>query len=88
MEDAIGLVLRVMSKTMDSTSLDSEKLEFATLTLNAKTGQPQTNIFKPNDIDRLLHKHGLAKPKDEDEATTTATGATTTTGETAMSLDS
>lgn len=87
-QDAMAMAVKILSKTMDSTSLDSEKLEFATLTLNAKTGQPQTNIFKPNDIDRLLQKHGLAKPKDQDEAAAAATGASTAAGETAMSVDS
>ncbi|GJF00676.1 proteasome subunit alpha [Phanerochaete sordida] len=63
-EDAISLVLRVMSKTMDSTTLGSEKLEFATLTLDAEQ-RPKAKIYRPAEIDALLRKHDLAK-KDED----------------------
>lgn len=32
LDDALKLAVKVLSKTMDSTSLDHEKLEFATLT--------------------------------------------------------
>ncbi|KAJ7772660.1 nucleophile aminohydrolase [Mycena maculata] len=63
--DAIGLALRIMSKTMDSTTLGSEKLEFAVLTLDPVTKQPKAKIYKPAEIDLLLEKEGLAK-KDED----------------------
>jgi len=64
-EDAIALVLRVMSKTMDSTTLGSEKLEFATLTVDPVTKKPKSKIYRPAEIDALLKKHDLAK-KDED----------------------
>ncbi|VDB95988.1 unnamed protein product [Peniophora sp. CBMAI 1063] len=64
-DDAIGLVLRTMSKTMDSTTLGSEKLEFATLTLDQATKVPKAKIYRPVEIDALLKKHDLAK-KDED----------------------
>ncbi|EPT04612.1 hypothetical protein FOMPIDRAFT_1021822 [Fomitopsis schrenkii] len=63
-DEAVGLVLRTMSKTMDSTTLGSEKLEFATLTLDAEN-RPKAKIYKPAEIDALLVKHDLAK-KDED----------------------
>ncbi|KAJ6476045.1 nucleophile aminohydrolase [Mycena vitilis] len=64
-KDAIGLALRTMSKTMDSTTLGSEKLEFAVLTLDPVTKQPKAKIYRPAEIDALLEKEGLAK-KDED----------------------
>ncbi|KAJ7647057.1 proteasome subunit alpha type 4 [Roridomyces roridus] len=64
-KDAIGLALRTMSKTMDSTTLGSEKLEFAVLTLDPVTKQPKAKIYRPSEIDALLEKEGLAK-KDED----------------------
>jgi len=64
-EDAIALVLRVMSKTMDSTTLGSEKLEFATMTVDPLTKKPKSKIYRPSEIDALLKKHDLAK-KDED----------------------
>lgn len=62
-EDAISLVLRVMSKTMDSTTLGSEKLEFATLTLDSDK-RPKAKIYRPAEIDALLRKHDLAKNED------------------------
>ncbi|KAH9942353.1 N-terminal nucleophile aminohydrolase [Epithele typhae] len=67
-EDAIELVLKVMSKTMDSTTLGSEKLEFATLTLDANK-KPKAKIYKPSEIDALLQKHGLGKKDDDAEMT-------------------
>jgi len=68
-EEAMGLVIRVMSKTMDSTTLGSEKLEFATLTLDPVTKQPKAKIYRPSDVDALLLKHGVGK-KDEKEKDT------------------
>jgi len=64
LEDAISLVLRTMSKTMDSTSLSSEKLEFAVLTVDPETKRPQAKIYRPTEVDALLAKHGLAKAED------------------------
>ncbi|PPQ92976.1 hypothetical protein CVT25_000177 [Psilocybe cyanescens] len=66
-KDAVGLVLRTMSKTMDSTTLGSEKLEFAVLTLDPTTKQPRAKIYRPSEIDALLLSEGLTK-KDEDDA--------------------
>ncbi|GAA5831359.1 hypothetical protein JCM11251_003997 [Rhodosporidiobolus azoricus] len=68
LEEAVGLALKVLSKTMDSTSLDSEKLELATLTVDEATGLPVAKIFKPHEIDAALEKEGLAK-KPEGEVT-------------------
>ncbi|KAK4054735.1 Proteasome subunit alpha type-3 [Microbotryomycetes sp. JL201] len=51
LDESLGLALKVLSKTMDSTTLDSEKLEIATLTLDAQTGLPKAHIFKPAEID-------------------------------------
>ncbi|EIN11427.1 20S proteasome subunit [Punctularia strigosozonata HHB-11173 SS5] len=64
-EEAVGIVLRVMSKTMDSTTLGSEKLEFATLTLEGD--KPKAKIYRPTEIDALLKKHDLAKKEDDVE---------------------
>ncbi|KAI1795600.1 N-terminal nucleophile aminohydrolase [Ganoderma leucocontextum] len=65
-EAAIELVLRTMSKTMDSTTLGSEKLEFATLTLDANK-KPKAKVYKPSEIDVLLQKHGLGKKEEDTE---------------------
>jgi len=66
-EEAIALVVKVMSKTMDSTTLSSEKLEFATMTLDPTTQQPKAKIYRPADVDALLEKHGIAKAADDAE---------------------
>ncbi|KAM0752923.1 proteasome-domain-containing protein [Meredithblackwellia eburnea MCA 4105] len=68
LDEAMGLALKVLSKTMDSTSLDSEKLEFATLTIDKETGLTLAHIFKPAEIDALLEKEGLAKKPEESSA--------------------
>ncbi|KAI9572191.1 N-terminal nucleophile aminohydrolase [Boletus coccyginus] len=67
-DEAIGLVLRVMSRTMDSTTLGSEKLEFAVLTYDEVAKQAKAKIYKPSEIDALLKVHDLAK-KNEDAET-------------------
>ncbi|CDR49208.1 hypothetical protein NBRC10512_003303 [Rhodotorula toruloides] len=67
-EEAVGLALKVLSKTMDSTSLDSEKIELATLTIDESSGLPFAKIYKPHEIDAALEKEGLAK-KPEGETT-------------------
>ncbi|EGU13172.1 Proteasome subunit alpha type [Rhodotorula toruloides ATCC 204091] len=67
-EEAVGLALKVLSKTMDSTSLDSEKIELATLTIDETSGLPFAKIYKPHEIDAALKKEGLAK-KPEGETT-------------------
>ncbi|WVQ63854.1 uncharacterized protein L199_002010 [Kwoniella botswanensis] len=54
LEEAKSLCLKVMSKTMDSTKLSSEKLEFATMTLNPTTKQPLSKIYRPSELDSLL----------------------------------
>ncbi|KZS98597.1 putative PRE9-20S proteasome subunit Y13 [Sistotremastrum niveocremeum HHB9708] len=64
LDDAIALAIKVMSKTMDSTTLSSDKLEFATLTINPVTRQPRGKIYRPSDVDALLEKQGLAKKED------------------------
>ncbi|GAA5836033.1 hypothetical protein JCM3766R1_005136 [Sporobolomyces carnicolor] len=66
LDESIGLALKVLSKTMDSTSLDSEKLELATLTVDEETGLPIAKIFKPHEIDAALEKEGLAKKPDDE----------------------
>jgi len=68
LEDAIKLALKVMSKTMDSTTLSSDKLEFATITLNPLTSQPRAKVYRPSEIDALLEKTGLAKKIDDKDA--------------------
>ncbi|CAE6480493.1 unnamed protein product [Rhizoctonia solani] len=66
LDDAISLVIRVMGKTMDSTTLSSEKLEFAVITLDAGTKKPKAKIYRPTEVDALLNKLGVMKKEDEE----------------------
>jgi len=65
LEEARSLCLKVMSKTMDSTKLTSEKLEFATMTLNPETKAPLAKIYRPVELDELLRQLELGGTKDE-----------------------
>jgi len=64
-DEAIELVLKVMSRTMDSTTLGSEKLEFAVLTYDEAAKKPKAKIYKPIEIDALLLKHDMGKKIDD-----------------------
>ena len=66
LDDALGLAVKVLSKTMDSTALDSSKVEIATLTLDEKTGVPKGRLLSNEEIDgphfsrlRLRHSSQL-----------------------------
>ncbi|RUP43448.1 nucleophile aminohydrolase [Jimgerdemannia flammicorona] len=55
LKEAEGLAVKVLSKTMDSTTLTSEKLEFATIKL--VKGKVVYHVHKPAEIDALLKEH-------------------------------
>eukprot|EP00088_Acartia_fossae_P045689 TRINITY_DN49238_c0_g1_i1.p1 TRINITY_DN49238_c0_g1~~TRINITY_DN49238_c0_g1_i1.p1 ORF type:complete len:259 (-),score=-1.00 TRINITY_DN49238_c0_g1_i1:56-832(-) len=55
LRDCIRLALKVMSKTMDSSKLNSEKLEFATVSMGSK-GEPELKIFTNKDIEEILEE--------------------------------
>jgi 20S proteasome subunit alpha 3 len=81
LEDAQALCLKVMSKTMDSTKLGSEKrksdlsyvrecranasVEFATMTLHPETKQPLAKIYRPSELDELLRKLELGGKQED-----------------------
>jgi len=62
--EASGLACKVLSKTMDSETLSSERLEFATITRD-KAGKIVQRIWKPEEIDSLLKEHGVGKTSTE-----------------------
>ncbi|ORY84944.1 nucleophile aminohydrolase [Protomyces lactucae-debilis] len=64
LEQACALAVKVLSKTMDSTTLSSEKVEFATVGKNAQ-GKVQHRIWSATEIDALLKKEGLMKEEEE-----------------------
>ncbi|GJP55878.1 hypothetical protein CLOM_g14900 [Closterium sp. NIES-68] len=64
LEGAVQLALKVLSKTMDSTSLSAEKIELAKVCL--EDGQVRYHVFGAKEIDELLLKYEMAQPKEEE----------------------
>ncbi len=61
---ACELAVKVLSKTMDSTKLSSEKIEFATVG-RTKDGQVYHHLWEGEEIDKLLQETGLKKADGE-----------------------
>ncbi|KAH8081490.1 putative proteasome subunit alpha type 4 [Filobasidium floriforme] len=74
LEEAKALALKIMSKTMDSTKLGSEKLEFATMTLDPATQLPLAKIFRSAELDELLRKYELGGTSDSEVGVGQGTG--------------
>ncbi|KAI5949505.1 PRE9 [Candida theae] len=68
LKEACELAIKVLSKTMDASNLNSEKLEFATLSLG-KDGKVLRKIWSDKDIDALIQASGVLndKPNDDDD---------------------
>lgn len=64
LKDACELAIKVLSKTVDSSNLNSEKLEFATLSLG-KNGVMR-KIWKDEEIDALIKALGVLEKADEE----------------------
>jgi len=62
--DALKLAVKILSKTMDSTTLSSEKLEFSTLSL--KNGEPHFHFFGAKEVDQLIQDCDLKVAEDDD----------------------
>lgn len=65
LKEACGLAVKTLSKTMDSTKLDSSKIEFATLG-RTENGEVYHHIWAADKVDELLRMHGLAKKVEEE----------------------
>lgn len=65
-EDAKTLALKVLSKTLDSSSVTKDKIELATLSKN-KAGKIVNKIWSPSEIDALLKAAGIVKEEEEEE---------------------
>ena len=65
LKEACGLAVKVLSKTMDSTKLSSEKIEFATVG-RTKGGKVYHHLWDAEEIDNLLKEQGLAKKETEE----------------------
>ncbi|XP_028103743.1 proteasome subunit alpha type-4-like [Camellia sinensis] len=62
-EEAVQLVLKVLSKTMDNTSLTSDKLELAEVFLSS--GKVKYQVSSPESLSKLLVSFGLTQPTAE-----------------------
>lgn len=51
---ALELAVQVLSKSMDSTNLSAEKLEFATVTRDATTGAVRFHVLSRAEVDALI----------------------------------
>ncbi|KAJ2080449.1 Proteasome subunit alpha type-3 [Coemansia sp. RSA 988] len=64
MEDALKLSCLVLSKTIDTAKLTSEKLEFATITL--KSGKPHIHVYSSEEIEDVLKQNeAVIKPSSD-----------------------
>ncbi|ODV89322.1 hypothetical protein CANCADRAFT_138320 [Tortispora caseinolytica NRRL Y-17796] len=67
LNDACNIAIKVLSKTLDATSLRSDRLEFATVRLK-DDGSPVISIFSADEVESLLKANDLAaKPEEEDD---------------------
>lgn len=64
--DALLLAVKVMGKTMDSTSLTSEKLEFSTISKD-ENDEIIFHVLKKDEVERLIKKGTQDLKKDENE---------------------
>eukprot|EP01137_Pigoraptor_chileana_P014434 Opistho-2@69046 len=63
LKEAKVLAVKVLSKTMDSTTLTSEKLEFAVV--HRENNKTHFTILKPAEIDALLKEANVGKDSEE-----------------------
>ncbi|KAI3642613.1 hypothetical protein MP228_012168 [Amoeboaphelidium protococcarum] len=70
-KSGIELVLKCLSKTIESTSLNSEKLEIAIVgrkQLKDGSSTVYTKVYEPEDVDAILKHYGYVKPEQQQEA--------------------
>jgi len=66
-KDSVKLAIKIMSKTMDSTTLTADKLDFSTLTRDSKTGRLSFKEVPIKELEVLLKENALENAKDEDK---------------------
>ena len=64
LKQALEMAVQVLSKSMDSTNLTSEKLEFATVTRDEKTQEVNFKVLTKQEVDDLIKSVDIA-PADE-----------------------
>ena len=70
LEDAIKLVIKVLSKTMDSTTLSPEKVELATLSKDAETGAVVFKIYEDAEMKPVLEVVNDQQSKEKEKEQT------------------
>ncbi len=75
LKEAKSLAVKILLKTMDATTLSSDKLEFGTLSFDAQ-GVLKFKLLSNQEIDAMLKEENVLTPP---AATTTTTTTTTTT---------
>jgi len=76
LEDALKLATKVLSKTMDSTALNHEKLEYAVLTRNSKNSI-EFRLLSDKEIDDLVARTDLQTDKDSEEGASSHSSTST-----------
>lgn len=69
LKEAQDLALKVLSKTMDSTSLSDGKIEFATISLKSEN-LPMIKIWSSEEVDKYLKESGIVKDENDDDDST------------------
>eukprot|EP00850_Spirogloea_muscicola_P006336 SM000030S11345 [mRNA] locus=s30:220156:221895:- [translate_table: standard] len=65
LEAALGLALKVLSKTMDSTTLSANKLELSQVS-KGPNGEVEYKVFTATELDGLLTKLKVLQPKEDE----------------------
>ncbi|KAK9785182.1 hypothetical protein WJX73_000577 [Symbiochloris irregularis] len=66
LEAAVKLVIKVLNKTMDSTTLSPDKVELATITRNEDKDQVVFHIYKDDELKPLLDTANEAHQREKD----------------------
>ena len=66
LEDAVRLVLKVLSKTMDSTTLSPEKVELSTVSRDPETGTVSFKIFEDAELKPILEAVNEQQTKEKE----------------------
>lgn len=67
LKEANELAIKILSKTIDNTNLNSERLEFATLQYSEEKKRVEHKIWKKSDIDRLIQESGVLETLEEED---------------------
>ncbi|KAK9829292.1 hypothetical protein WJX72_004984 [[Myrmecia] bisecta] len=67
MTDAVKLIVKVLSKTMDSTTLTPDKVELSTIMRNEETGRVVYKVYDEADLKPLLDAVNEEKEKDKEK---------------------